>query len=346
MIDKIIESYYKNGYSLLPLKNNSKLPCIKWKRYQYKRADLEDILNWYITFNEPNIALITGDRLIAIDLDSFSLLPELEKILPGLNDTTRVKTKRGYHFYFINNNEHRIKSINNLFNLKKVELQGNGRYIVAPPSIVGGHQYSFEVGLKEIQPLPNQIIEQLEREGKILPGIVEKKRLTLPRYHDKGVSCINQILDKILPVGERDNSLFILYNLLLQNKNEKDHSKKIVILKNKSLTKPLAGGEIDNIFRKGYNLKCSTVRERLPFIKCDRCKKFRKGLDEMVGSILIKNIRELPKITNTERGILCMLDVYFSGEKVSVNRIAEATNMDYRIVKKAIENLKGKGILK
>ncbi|GAI08622.1 unnamed protein product, partial [marine sediment metagenome] len=170
--------------------------------------------------------------------------------------------------------------------------------------------------------------------------------LILPKYHDKGVSCINQILDKILPVGERNNSLFILYNLLLQNKNEKDHSKKIVIIKNQSLSKPLTDREIDNLFRKGYNLKCSTIRERLPFIKCDRCKKFRKGLDEMVGSILIKNIRELPKITNTERGILCMLDVYFSGEKVSVNRIAEITNMNYQTIKKAIDNLRGKGILK
>ncbi|GAH95309.1 unnamed protein product, partial [marine sediment metagenome] len=110
-----------------------------------------------------------------------------------------------------------------------------------------------------------------------------------------------------------------------------------------SLSKPLTNREVENIFKRGYNLKCSTIRGRLPFIECDRCKKFRKGLDKMVGSVLIKNIRELPKLTNTERGILCLLDVYFSGESITVNEIATYANMDYRIVKKAIEGLQDRG---
>jgi len=344
-MNKIIENYHENGYSLLPLKNNSKLPCIKWKQYQYKRPSLEDILDWFINFNEPNIGLITGDisRLIVIDLDNYSLLPELKKILPDTESTTRVKTKGGYHFYFINNNEHKIKSINNLFNMG-IELKGNGRYVVAPPSIVEGHRYSFEVPLSEIQPLPNIIIEQLG-EGKILPDVVKKKRLILPRYNGLGVSCITQILGKNLPVGERDNSLFILYNLLLQNKNTKDHSKRIVILKNNSLTKPLIDRELENVFKKPYNYRCSSIREALPYVNCDNCEFKFKGGNLEVGNILIKNIRKFPELSNTEAKIALMLGTYFDGENPSNYELAKKTGMNKNTVKEAVEGLKNKDII-
>ncbi|GAI12038.1 unnamed protein product, partial [marine sediment metagenome] len=49
--------------------NNSKIPAIRWKKYQYERAGIEEILIWSMTFREPNIALITGRELIVIDLD-------------------------------------------------------------------------------------------------------------------------------------------------------------------------------------------------------------------------------------------------------------------------------------
>jgi len=34
---KIIEAYFKNGYSLIPLKTNTKIPAISWKQYQKKK---------------------------------------------------------------------------------------------------------------------------------------------------------------------------------------------------------------------------------------------------------------------------------------------------------------------
>ena len=63
----------------------------------------------------------------------------------------------------------------------------------------------------------------------------------------------------------------------------------------------------------------------------------------MVGSLLIKNIRELPKLSNTERGIACILGTVFDGEVVTINEIATYVKMDYRIVKKAIEGLQERG---
>jgi len=63
-------------------------------------------------------------------------LPELKEILPEIKETTRVRTRRGYHYYFSLNGE-QIKSTSSLFG-KRIELKSNGTYVVAPPSIIKG----------------------------------------------------------------------------------------------------------------------------------------------------------------------------------------------------------------
>ena len=102
---------------------------------------MDDILYWYNKFHEVNIGIVTGDisQLVVIDVDDLSILPELNERLPELKETTRVKTGRGYHYYFYLNDEH-VKSTNNLFG-KRLELKSNGRYVVAPPSKIKDHQH-------------------------------------------------------------------------------------------------------------------------------------------------------------------------------------------------------------
>lgn len=342
----IINEYYQKGYSLIPLKNNSKLPVIRWKKYQYKRASLEEILNWFITFSEPNIGLVTGEKLIVIDVDDPSKLPELFKRLPEAEKTTRVKTKRCCHFYF-SNNEHKIKSTKNLFNLG-IELHAEGRQMVGPPSKIDGFTYNFEIPLSEIKPLPNIIIESLgEKEGYQAPGVEYKKRntLPLPRYNGLDRYCLKQILDRNLSVGERDNCLFILYGLLCQNKNRSEHAKKIVTLKNNSLLKPLTDPEIKKVFSRRYNFKCSTVCETLLFIECDKCRFKFKGGRLGMGNILVKNIKKLPELSNTESRIALLLGTYYEGEKPTNYELAKKTGMNKNTVKEAVEELKKKGII-
>ena len=92
---KFIQEYLDKGFSLIPLKNNGKEACIKWKIYQSQRAGLKDILSWYIKFPGANIGIITGriSKLIVLDVDYPSILPELFKRLPEAEKTTRVKTR-------------------------------------------------------------------------------------------------------------------------------------------------------------------------------------------------------------------------------------------------------------
>ena len=337
----IINEYLKNEYSLIPV-NNEKKSYIHWGKYQYQRANKEDIFDWYSKFTDVNIGIVTGkiSKLVVIDVDDLNLLPELKELLPEIKETTRVKTRRGYHYYFSLNGEY-VESTNSLFG-KKLELKSNGTYIVAPPSKINGFEYVFEVPLSKILPIPKIF---LKKERDLVSNIEyrEQKTFKIPKYHGQKVDCIHQILNRDLQEGERNNSLFILYNLLLRNKNTEEYSKKLVINKNISLLQPLTELELKKAYRKAYKYGCSAIRDKLAYIKCEDCEYRFKDGKLKTSNILVENIKMLPKLSNTERGIACLLGIVFDGENPSVNRIAKETNMDWRIVNNTMKSLKKKG---
>jgi len=165
----------------------------------------------------------------------------------------------------------------------------------------------------------------------------------IPKYHGHNMDCIKQILKRDLKEGERNNGLFILYNLLIQNKNSKEYARKIVEKKNSSLDSPLTELELKKIYRKAYHYGCSGIRGKLPYVSCENCTyRFRRG--QLSGSnILVRSLRALPELTNIQRSIVCLLGTVFDGENPSVYRIAKEAHMDWRVVKKAMIELKEKG---
>src|SRR4051794_20051037 len=61
--------YLKMGYKPIPLHPGTKAAAVKWKRLQQETPTPEDIWHW---FNEgvPNIALVTGNGLVVVDVDA------------------------------------------------------------------------------------------------------------------------------------------------------------------------------------------------------------------------------------------------------------------------------------
>ena len=285
-----------------------------------------------------------------IDVDDLSLLPELKEYLPEIEDTTRVRTRRGYHYYFSLNGEY-VKSTNSLFG-KRLELKSNGNYVVAPPSTIKAHRYVYEIPLSEMLPVPKLLVKKdlsacghTQAGRELAPCVEERKHKTfkIPKYHGQKVDCIRQVLSRDLEEGERNNSLFILYNLLLQNKNTEEYSKKLVIEKNGSLSNPLSESNLKNAYRKAYNYGCSGIRNKIAYIKCEACEYRFKDGKLKDSNILIKNLRILPKLSNAQRGIACLLGTVFEGESPSVYRIAKEANMDWRIVNNTMKSLKKRG---
>ena len=340
-ICSLIEQYIQYGYSLIPV-DEEKKPHIYWKRYQYRKAPRSDVFSWLNEFRPYNIGIVTGNisRLAVVDVDDISLLPGLEKRIPELTATTRVRTNRGYHYYFSLNNT-TVKSTGALFG-KRLELKSNGNYIVAPPSVINNHRYTYEVPLDNILPIP----EILTINNKGNSEFAEKNIIDkIPKYHGHKMDCIRQILKRNLKEGERDNGLFVLYNLLLQNKNSTEYSRKIIEKKNNSLAVPLTGKDLKKIYRRTYHYGCSGIRKKLPFVRCENCTyRFRRG---QLGSrnILVKSLRVLPELSNTQRGIACLLGTVFDGEYPSIYKIAKTAKMNSATVKRAINVLKEKHII-
>lgn len=338
-IRSLIEQYIQYGYSLIPI-DEEKKPHIYWKKYQYRKAPRSDILNWLNEFRPYNIGIVTGNisRLAVVDVDDISLLPGLEKRMPELTQTTRVRTNRGYHYYFSLKNT-TVKSTSALFG-ERLELKGNGNYIVAPPSVINNHRYTYEVPLDNILPIPETLIQN-NKNSEIIPdkNIIFK----IPKYHGHNMDCIRQILKRDLKEGERDNGLFVLYNLLLQNKNSIEYSRKIVERKNSSLANPLPGKDLKKIYRRTYHYGCSGIRKKIPYVRCENCTYRFKGGNLSGSNILVRSLRMLPELTNTQRSVACLLGTVFDGENPSIYRIAKEAHMDWRVVKKAIRELKEKG---
>lgn len=130
--------FAKHGYYILPLRPKCKDPILKDWRNNASNS-IEQVNEWWKQTPDANIGLLTGKKnnLFVLDIDG-----EYPAQLPPLDEYLKVKTGRGYHYYFMypNGLEIRNKSYADL----KMDIRGDGGYIVAPPSIhESGVRYEF-----------------------------------------------------------------------------------------------------------------------------------------------------------------------------------------------------------
>lgn len=337
-----IDQLIKEGFSLIPLQSNSKIPIEKfrWKPFQYKKASIKEVFGWHRKFGDINIGVVTGSvsKLVVIDVDSERQLQELLKVIPNLFDTCYVKTRRGYHFYFFTVDE--ISSIDSLFGLG-IELRAKGRYVVSPGSVADGWEYKYGKSLTNILPVPKIVIEDVKT---VIPGNIEvKKDNRLPVYRGQA-SCIGQIArEDIAKDTVRHNALLILFNKLIEAGNSKEYARYFITKKNSQFTVPLPEKDIN--FEKAdiYRYGCPRINRELPFVDCSNCK-VRGGKD--VHSLAMKGIHKLNTLTTSERSVLLVLDTYFKGEEPTAYEVSKyITNMNHKTILEAMKALKEKGII-
>lgn len=128
------QKFVDMGFSIIPIIAKDKKPLLdSWRSYQKHMPSKEEIETWLKLYPEANIAVITGEisNLIVIDVDGQEGLDALkDRHLPP---TLTVTTGRGIHYYY------RMPSGKVLGNsvgiLPKVDIRGEGGYVVAPGSI-------------------------------------------------------------------------------------------------------------------------------------------------------------------------------------------------------------------
>ncbi|MEM4004672.1 MAG: bifunctional DNA primase/polymerase [Desulfurococcaceae archaeon] len=152
----LIDFYQKIGLTLIPLKKDEKKPVIvKWASLSRKKLEEFDLKNY-----EGNIGIRIEPPIFVVDIDDRRLAP---LILDEVPSTWIVETRRGFHVYLKAENYYPATNKKSRF----IQLLAKGCQIVAPPSVVEGHEYRFVKG-------PNiEIAELGEQKTKMIERIVE-----------------------------------------------------------------------------------------------------------------------------------------------------------------------------
>jgi hypothetical protein len=141
--------YVSYGLSVIPLKPGEKTPLIKWEKYQEEPPSTAEVQKWFDGSNN-NIAIICGKvsgNLVVIDFDDAGVyekfLHEVEsdaELKDIIGSTWLVKTGKGFHIYLRVDTDKPVKT----GKLPKIDIKGEGGYVVAPPSLhPSGKHYEF-----------------------------------------------------------------------------------------------------------------------------------------------------------------------------------------------------------
>ena len=165
-----LRSLYDLRFSLIPIEHRGKMPCVPWASYQRLRASWDQVFEWNARFDQTcNWAVVCGavSDLAVVDIDPRNG-GDLSKILEELDRPTYevVTGGGGSHLYFRLDGKHLASSSGWR---KGVDLQAEGKYVVAPGSVHASGKEYRNWGCTIIQPAPDVLWTPAQREDRA-PG--------------------------------------------------------------------------------------------------------------------------------------------------------------------------------
>ena len=193
-MNSCLELYQRWRLSTIPIAYKSKKPLVNWKEYQRRRPDNAEWGKWFGEGKPVNIGIVCGKvsgNLVVLDFDSEDRWNEFlrnwdeEGFGSIFKATPLVKTGRGYQVYL------RTKQTVNKQRLNGIDIQGQGSYVVAPPSVhPTGKVYQF------INPNVDRILEVDD---------LSEVGIKLDRQQVKETNWLTIALQGV-PEGQRDNT--------------------------------------------------------------------------------------------------------------------------------------------
>ncbi len=200
--------YCRLGWSVIPIHPGKKRPLVRWQAYQYRPADVFVVEEWFESWPDANIAVVTVivSWLIVLDVDpahgGATSLKQIEQENGTLPATVEASTGGGgRHLYFAHPGE--IKR-NRVGIAPDIDLRGDGGYVVAPPSRhASGHRYRWAPSRSpwetDLASIPVWLLRTAAR--------------TTPRGHP--IDHWRCLLPKSLTQGERNDTIASLSGHLL-----------------------------------------------------------------------------------------------------------------------------------
>lgn len=159
--------FAKKGWKVFPLISRTKKPATP-NGLKDATGDERQIAQDWGNKTHLNLAIRTGEcsGFFVVDLDGeegINNFNALVKTMGGLPDTLTVKTGKGYHLYFTYPEGLDIRNSTSKI-CNKVDVRGNGGYVVAPPSVhPDGSIYKFEDESLPVADAPQWLIDSVMR---------------------------------------------------------------------------------------------------------------------------------------------------------------------------------------
>lgn len=208
--------YAKSGKRVLPIAAGSKIPTLtSWQ--ERATTNEQEIRNWFGGEGSgANIGIATGpgSGVAVLDVDTkgadgWASLREYEGKHGKMPSTLSVKTPSGgAHFYFKYPDGVKIKNRAGI--LPGIDIRGSGGYVLAPPSVVDGNQYTWDNAKGE----PAQaywllgLIHNIDKKPKIAAArALVTKNGSGSAY---GSAALRSEIEAVrtAPEGQRNNQLF------------------------------------------------------------------------------------------------------------------------------------------
>jgi len=286
--------YVSYSLGVIPLKPGEKVPLVKWEKYQEEPPTIEEVQRWFKETNN-NIAIVCGKvsrNLVVIDFDDTEVYEKFMKELDAelkdiIENTWLVKTGKGYHIYLRVSTEKPVKT----GKLPKVDIKGEGGYVVAPPSLhPSGKRYEFVRFSKttghEIRVISEEqygkILEILEKvtQSKLYGGLTEwgevkdEPKQKGRELTDEQIQEIVKALESVYKQGHRHNIIMYLSGWLYNEGVSYESAEKLV----KSICERYQDEECND---RLYTLKDTYGIGKTP--REERIKKEGKGLKTKNG---------------------------------------------------------------
>lgn len=158
------------GWNVVAAPRGGKSPMGSWKRWQ-DEAIPERLVRETFTAGEHNLFVITGSvsQLAVLDCDDEASVEYwTDRLGDALKDTARVRTGKGYHFYFRLKPGQVERGRSSIDDSCKWDLRAEGGGVIAPPSVhKSGKVYRWSPGKgpDALQDAPAALFERAKSEG-------------------------------------------------------------------------------------------------------------------------------------------------------------------------------------
>lgn len=239
-------------WNVFPLIPKRKEP-ITSNGFRDATTEISRIVNWWTEYPDANVGIRTGKEsgFIVIDIDGEIGDYYLEKLVSQygvLPDTViSITGSGGKHILFKYPNIPNVVIKNKVNWLEKIDIRGDGGYIVAPPSIhPNGRQYEWELSSRpneiEIAELPNWLLHLLVGDKENL--IAKKENRIAKKETDYWVSILNGVCE-----GQRNNAATSLVGHLIRCNVNPAIIIEFMLMWNQKNKPPLPERELESIIR-------------------------------------------------------------------------------------------------